>query len=268
MRVLPTSTAESVAAIRQVMTAQTGLASAAPDPEVTAVLVRASAARRRVRVTYRMREQLLMELDPWAVSVWRGRWYLLAWSHTSGARRVLRVDRVTTAVVLDEGFSPPDELDPIAAIEDQMSIGWRYDVEVVVDAPVDAVARFLPRSLGRLEALDGGRTRLVGSTDEPHWYARHLTAIQAPYRILSPTEVRDAARDLAKRLTRAAGPAGSGRPPAQDQSPSSSPTSSSRPKKTADSRALGVPASGSAPPATSTRMVPSSSLNTAPASGV
>jgi len=30
------------------------------------------------------------------------------------------------------------------------------------------------------------RTRLVGTTDEPFWYARHLTAIEAPYRVTPP----------------------------------------------------------------------------------
>jgi predicted DNA-binding transcriptional regulator YafY len=205
-RLLPTSLAESVAAIRQVITAQTGLASEAPDPETTAVLVRAAEARRRVRITYRLRQEREMEVDPWAVSVWRGRWYLLGWSHTSGARRVLRVDRVTSAAVLDEAFVLPDDLDPIATIEEHMSTGWRYDVEVVVDAPVDSVLRWLPRSLGRLEATDAGGTRLVGTTDEPLWYARHLTALEAPYRIVSPPELRAAARDLAQRLTQAATP--------------------------------------------------------------
>jgi hypothetical protein len=76
-------------------------------------------------------------------------------------------------------------------------------VEVVVDAPVDAVPGWLPRHLGRLEPIDADRTRLVGTTDEPLWYARHLTAIEAPYRIVSPRELRDAARDLGRRLTQA-----------------------------------------------------------------
>ncbi|MDQ3457092.1 MAG: WYL domain-containing protein [Actinomycetota bacterium] len=144
IRLLPTPLAEAVAAIRQVSTAQTASTVASPDPEITAVLVRASEARRRVRVTYRLRQERVMEIDPWAVSVWRGRWYLLGWSHTSDGRRMLRVDRVTSSVVLDYRFIPPDDFDPIAMLEEHMSLGWRYDVEVVVDAPVDAVASRLP----------------------------------------------------------------------------------------------------------------------------
>jgi len=203
IRVLPTAVAEAVAAIRQVTTAQTASTAASPDPEITAVLVRAAEARRRVRLTYRLRQERVMDIDPWAVSVWRGRWYLLGWSHTAGARRVLRVDRVTSVVVLDEGFTPPDDLDPIATIEEHLSTGWRYDVEVVIDAPVDAVAHWLPRQLGRLEPTGDGSTRLVGTTDEPFWYARQLTALQAPYLIASSPELREAAGDLGRRLTRA-----------------------------------------------------------------
>jgi len=203
IRVLPTAVAEAVAAIRQVTTAQTASTAASPDPEITAVLVRAAEARRRVRLTYRLRQERVMDIDPWAVSVWRGRWYLLGWSHTAGARRVLRVDRVTSVVVLEEGFTPPDDLDPIATIEEHLSTGWRYDVEVVIDAPVDAVAHWLPRQLGRLEPTGDGSTRLVGTTDEPFWYARQLTALQAPYLIASSPELREAARDLGRRLTRA-----------------------------------------------------------------
>jgi predicted DNA-binding transcriptional regulator YafY len=268
VRVLPASVAESVTVIRHGVTSRPAADSAAPDPVTTAALVQASQLRRRVRITYQLRQERVMDVDPWAVSVWRGHWYLLCWSHTSAARRVLRVDRVRSAVALDEAFTMPADLDPIAAIEEQMSLGWRLDVDVVVDAPLEVVTNWLPRSLGRLAALDPLHTRLVGSTNEPLWYARHLTALEAPYRIVSPPELREAAAEIARRLLYAAAPVPVPADEPTAQSPSSSPTNSSRPKNTADSRALGVPASGSAPPATSARIVASSTLETAPASGV
>jgi predicted DNA-binding transcriptional regulator YafY len=174
-----------------------------PDPETLVVLVRAAEALRRVRFTYQLRDGRVMEVDPWAVTVWRGRWYLLCWSHTSGAQRVLRVDRIASPVVLDEAFTTPDGLDPVAAIEEHMRTGWRYDVEVVIDAPVDDVARCLRRSIGRLEPTGDGRTRLLGSTESPPWYVRHLTALDAPYRIVSSPELQEAAREMGARLARA-----------------------------------------------------------------
>lgn len=60
-----------------------------------------------------------------------------------------------------------------------------------------------PPNLGRREEIDANHTRLVATTDEPDWYARQLTAIEAPFRIVKPNELRDAARELGRRLKRA-----------------------------------------------------------------
>ena len=80
-----------------------------------------------------------------------------------------------------------------------------YDVEVHIDAPVDKVAPCLPRPMGRLDTLDDGRTRLVGSTSNPYWYATQLTGIRAPYTIVRGPEVQRAAQKIGERLLKAAG---------------------------------------------------------------
>jgi hypothetical protein len=46
----------------------------------------------------------------------------------------------------EASFSPPVGLDPVATLEDHLAVGWEHDVEVVIDAPLDAVdALPLPR---------------------------------------------------------------------------------------------------------------------------
>jgi predicted DNA-binding transcriptional regulator YafY len=199
MRVLPKSIAGPAETMWQVSARDPD--GHTPDPEITAALVQACDERRRLRLHYRERD---MEVEPWAVVVWRGRWYLLCWSRTRDARRVLRVDRVAAVEHLEGTFTPPD-LDPLETLEEHLSEGWTYQVEVVIDAPADAVARWLPRNLGRREEIDANHTRLVATTDEPDWYARQLTAIEAPFRIIRPKELRDAARNLGQRLTQASG---------------------------------------------------------------
>ena len=79
-----------------------------------------------------------MDVDPWAIVVRYGKWYLLGWSHTAGARRILRIDRVADVEEFDESFEPPTDLDPVAAIEEHLAEGWKHTIEVVVDAPVGA----------------------------------------------------------------------------------------------------------------------------------
>jgi len=116
------------------------------------------------------------------------------------ARRAYRVDRVRTVEVLDDTFRPPADLDPVADLEAHLAVGWEYDVEVVIDASADAVAPCVPRTIGLLEPLDATRSRLVGSTSNPTWYAGQLAAIPASYRIVRCPELQQAARVLGQRL--------------------------------------------------------------------
>lgn len=211
IRVLPEAVAAPAEAVRAASARNLDRRAAPPSPEITALLGQSCATRRRLRLTYQQRPgvEYEVEVDPWAVVVRHGRWYLLCWSHPKNARRVLRVDRVAAVDVLDDTFTPPVDLDPIQALEEHLAQGWSYQVEVVVEAPVATVARWVPRSQGRLEEIDANRTRLIATTDEPDWYAEQLTAIKAPFHIVAPSELVDAARELAHRLlaaTRSEGP--------------------------------------------------------------
>ncbi len=154
VRVLPENVARPLEALRHVAARRTD--PDPPHPETTATLVRASADQRRVRIGYALgphRERTL-QVDPWAVVVRHGRWYVLGWSHAADARRLYRIDRVRSVEVLDDPFTPPADLEPFRALEEQLSQGWQYPVEVEIDAPLEEVRRWLPRSLGRTEAID------------------------------------------------------------------------------------------------------------------
>lgn len=214
-RVLPESVARTVEAVRRVRPAP-DRAAARPETAVTTALVQACIDRSRLRLVYRLvgsapaasagaasaeeyREREMV-VDPWAVVVRHARWYLLCWSRTADAVRVLRVDRVAVVEPMRGSFEPPADLDPVAAVEEHLAVGWRYEVEVLIDAPVEVVARCLPRQLGRLEPTDDDCSRLVGSTESVHWYAEQLAALPAPFRILGPPELRRAAAQIGRRL--------------------------------------------------------------------
>src|SRR5207247_1703216 len=66
---------------------------ARPDPATTSTLVAAVAASRCVEVTYRSEggKEWTTEVDPWAVVVRHGRWYLLCHSHSAQAVRTYRI---------------------------------------------------------------------------------------------------------------------------------------------------------------------------------
>ena len=208
MRALPEPVAAQAEAVRRTTAPAPDRGAARPDPGITATLVQACSNHRRVRLGYRSEAgpERVLEVDPWALVVRHGRWYLLCWSHGADARRAYRIDRVGEVQVLDDTFCPPSDLDPVATLEEHLAVGWEFDAEVVIGAPADTVARCVPSALGRLDPLDAQTTRLTGSTSNPVWYAQNLAAIPAPYQIVRSPEIQEAARVLGQRLLAAGTP--------------------------------------------------------------
>ena len=202
VRALPEPVAAQAEAVRRSAAPAPDRAAARPDPWTTTALVQACSSHRRIRIGYRAEAgpERLIEVDPWAVVIRHGRWYLLCRSCASDARRAYRIDRVRGVEVLEDTFTPPADLDPVATLEEHLAVGWEHDVEAVIDAPAETVARCLPRALGRLEPLDAQTSRLTGSTSNPAWYAQQLAVIPAPYRILRCPELQEAARILGQRF--------------------------------------------------------------------
>ncbi|MBW6438704.1 WYL domain-containing protein [Actinoplanes hulinensis] len=209
VRVLPESLGAQVEAVRRTAAPAPDRGAARPDLEITSGLVRACAQNLRVRVGYRTEagSEWTAEVDPWAIVVRHGRWYLLCHSHAAGARRAYRIDRVTAVEVLPTGFRPPAELDPVAVLDAHLAVGWEFRAEILIEAPMADIPTWLSPALGALTpGPEPDTTTLTGSTSNPDWYAQQLTVIPADYRILDSPEIRDAARRIAERLLAAARP--------------------------------------------------------------
>lgn len=206
LRALPEPVAAQAEAVRRSAAAAPDRSAVRPDPDTTTVLVRACSGNRRVRLRYRSEaeSEWEMEVDPWAVVVRHGRWYLLCHSHTAGARRAFRVDRIRRVEIMEDTFVPPTDLDAVGLLEDHLAAGWEFEAEVVIDAPLDRVARRVPRAIGRLEPVDDRTTRLAGSTSNPAWYAEQLALIPAPFRVVGCPEIQRAVLQLGQRLLAAA----------------------------------------------------------------
>jgi predicted DNA-binding transcriptional regulator YafY len=204
VRALPQRVAGPVRAFREVSAPRPAPETRA-SPELTTQLIEACTAARRLRLEYRLgtAADRMMEVDPWAVVLRHSRWYLLGWSHTKQALRVLRVDRIVTIEALPDTFTPPQELDALRTLEEHLSQGWTHPVDVLVDATIEETSRWVPRSLGHLEPDDESRTRLRATTDEPDWYARQLAAIPAPFRVIGSPRLQRATAALGQRLVQA-----------------------------------------------------------------
>ncbi len=185
IRALPESVGRQAAALRE-------HASAAPD-------------RYSVLVTYRSESgnEWEAEVDPWAVVVRYGRWYLLCHSHRADAIRTYRVDRVRAVQQTAHEFEPPGGIDPVAALEENLGTGWEFPTRVVFDAPLAEVAPWIRPPMGRLEPSGDGCV-LAGSTSNPAMYAQEwLASVPYAFRVDGGQELRAAVATLASRFAAA-----------------------------------------------------------------
>lgn len=176
----------------------------APRPEVaiTSRLVEAVAAGRFVRIAYRSAagHEWSSEVDPWAVVVRYGLWYLLC-RIPSGELRTYRLDRVGAVDLLSTPTAVPADLDAVAVLERSLGEGWSLATRVRFLAPAEQVRPWLRAPMGRLEP-DGAECVLTGTTSNPQMYAGEwLTQVPFPFRVEEGPELRAAVGELARRLS-------------------------------------------------------------------
>lgn len=203
IRALPEGVARPAATMREHAMAVPDRFASRPDPAITADLVAAAAAGRQVGISYRSAADLRWQdvVDPWAVVVRYGRWYLLCMAHRAGAVRTLRVDRIEAVDVLAETFQAPPDLDAGRMLEENLGSGWSLPTRVVFDASHAEVAPWVSPILGRLTPLGDTRCVLVGSTNDALDYAgERLAAVPFPFHVEGGPELREAVATLARRF--------------------------------------------------------------------
>ncbi len=205
IQALPENVARQAATLREHALAAPDRHLARPEPATTSALVSAVAARHRVVITYRSQagNQWEAEVDPWAVVTRHGRWYLLCHSHRANGIRTYRIDRVRAVRQTTHEFDPPDDLDPVAALEENLGTGWEFPTRVVFDAPLAKVEPWIRPPMGRLQAAGEGCV-LTGSTSNPAMYAQEwLTTVPFAFRVEGGDELRAAVAEVTARFAAA-----------------------------------------------------------------
>ena len=207
IRALPENVGRQAATMRRHASALPDREAVRPGTGTASVLVDAVAAQRRVSIGYRSQSgrQWSEEVDPWAVIVRHGRWYLLCHSHRAGAVRAYRIDRIQSVAADGGQFRAPGDLDCADLLEQHLGAGWEFETRVSFDAPCDEVARYVRPPMGRLSPTgDGARCVLTGTTSNPSMYAGEwLAAIPVTFHVEGGPELRAAVAAVTARLSAA-----------------------------------------------------------------
>jgi predicted DNA-binding transcriptional regulator YafY len=202
-RVLPSATRELIGALDGAVTFATPQrpADVGATPESLRGIVHAIQRRHRVHIRHRSQAGEVTEraVDPYQVVHRAGRWYLVGYCHLRAEQRVFRLDHVLHVKELDETVAPVP-IDAIAAVEQSIArTPWRWEFEVIVDAPADVVRRHIPATAATFHQLDDG-TALRGFASDLDWLAYTLAGIGRPLVIVRPQQLRDHFHALAQRM--------------------------------------------------------------------
>ena len=117
IRVLPENVGRPAAAMRQHASAAPDRGAVRPGTETTTALVGAIAAQRRVSIAYHSASgrQWAEDVDPWAVIVRHGLWYLLCHSHRADAVRAYRIDRILSVTTPIAGMSEKGSMNGLSS---------------------------------------------------------------------------------------------------------------------------------------------------------
>jgi predicted DNA-binding transcriptional regulator YafY len=203
-RVLPDALRRRVEALEAALVFTAPATAGEPPPGETALLLaEAIRRRRRVRVAYRSfaGEETERELSPYGLVVHAGRWYLAAHDHTRSALRTFRVDRIRRAAIGDDAATAsPDGFDALTHVSRSLAqVPWPWEVEVLLELPIDEARRRVPGTLAELAEEDGG-TALRMRVSSLDWTASLLAGLGCPFRVRRPDELRTSVQALARRL--------------------------------------------------------------------
>lgn len=131
------------------------------------------------------------------------RWYLVAYDRRRDDWRTFRVDRISAVTLTGRRFTGHDlpAADALEFVRAGMKqIPRRYDVRVLVRAPLADVAAVVGRWAELSETADG--TTMTMPTDDLFWPLAVLATLDADFEVESPEELRDQVASVSGRFAR------------------------------------------------------------------
>ncbi len=206
-RVLPHALREPLAAMRDTLSFTAhAVVGQAPGTGVLLALAQAARARTTVGISHRSwrQEHTERDIDPYGVVFHTGRWYVVGHDHLRDDLRTFRIDRIAAVAPRAGRFTAPDGFDPVIHLTSTLAQGsYRWQVEVTVHGPLDAIARRLPGSAVTLTPEPTG-VLLRAQAERLDGMAHLLASLEWPFTVHRPDELRQALEDLAARLAAAA----------------------------------------------------------------
>lgn len=177
------------------------------DPSVLEAVSAAVREKRMLRFDYGSDavDRPARRTEPHAIVAREGRWYLIAWDLEAEDWRTFRLDRLSPRIPTGPSFVPRElpakDAATYLAARSKGSVSedrWPCIGEVVIRMPAREIAPFIGD--GTLEELDAGSSRITVGSWSWVGVVAAVARFDAPFEIVGPEELREAAGMLAARI--------------------------------------------------------------------
>jgi predicted DNA-binding transcriptional regulator YafY len=204
-RVLPSRIADRLDAVLESL-AFTAEPDDVPTPQTGVLLTVADAVRhhRPISIQYTSGggRRSVRTLHPFGLVNHSGRWYVTGADPELGEDRTFRLDRVADARSLPGSFEPPAELEPGERLLTSMAQAqYHHAVTLRIQGTLTQIRKRLPASVAEVrEYEEPGWQSVKIRAESLDWLPAVLAALDLPFVIDRPDELRDRVVALADRL--------------------------------------------------------------------
>ncbi|CAN5784299.1 WYL domain-containing protein [soil metagenome] len=172
-------------------------------PEELAVVKAALESRRRLHLVYQSQskdEVTERDVDPWALLLSEGRWYLLGYCHRVNDERIFRIDRMRSVLRLEDAARIPDDFD----LSQYSSVYFESENAMTVTLDIAPRANWVCDYYPLLsqEPLQDGWIRIRLKAGGLAWLERLLLRLGPEARIIEPDSLREKLKATAASMAR------------------------------------------------------------------
>jgi predicted DNA-binding transcriptional regulator YafY len=201
-RVLPLKARERLQAISShVVLFPHNQPQARPDASLLIDLSQAIQASQRITFDYRSwnQESTHRKVEPYGITGWKGHWYLSGYCCMREGYRTFRLDRIQQVQILTETFEKAGDFDYEAFVKEKYNMRGTLQVEVEFQADIPTVQQKISTLYGTLTPTPTG-VLLQEQFDDLEVMARYLMAVNLPFIVHQPPELRETLLRLGERM--------------------------------------------------------------------
>jgi predicted DNA-binding transcriptional regulator YafY len=162
----------------------------------------AAQLQQRVHIRYRpsQGEETERDFDPYGLTYYLQKWYVVGYCHLRQDLRSFRLDRILQAQELNARFERPEGFDPLSHMMQAIAtMPRKYAFELLLKTDIATAQQEVFDVLGVLEPCSEG-VIIRGSVEDLDWLARQISIFSFDFVVHEPQELKVELQKHATRL--------------------------------------------------------------------